>query len=92
MDKSATGAEAAGAEATRVGQAADTHAKSSPFENETLLGYVLLIPALTIILTFKAYPFLLGIWFSMTDKLVGYNPYFKVPTGMNHMYLQKLRS
>ena len=38
-----------------------------------MLGYALLIPAIAIILTFKAYPFLLGIWFSLTDKLVG-NP------------------
>lgn len=45
--------------------------KSSIFENETVLGYSLLVPAALVILTFKAYPFFLGIWFSVTDKLVG---------------------
>lgn len=43
----------------------------SIFENETVLGYALLVPALGIIVTFKGYPFLLGIWFSLTDKTVG---------------------
>ena len=41
------------------------------FENPTALGYGLLLPALSIILLFKAYPFFLGIWFSLTDKVVG---------------------
>lgn len=61
------------------------HHRVSIFENETVLGYTLLIPALVIILTFKAYPFALGVWFSLTNKLVG-NPgdfiglgnYFKI--------------
>lgn len=40
-------------------------------EREHVLGYVLLAPALLLILVFMAYPFGLGIWFSLTDKLVG---------------------
>ena len=47
------------------------HVKSSIFEKQIVLGYGLLLPALLILLTFKAYPFLLGIWFSLTDKVVG---------------------
>ena len=40
-------------------------------EDERILGYVLLSPALILILVFIAYPFVLGIWMSLTDKLVG---------------------
>ena len=40
-------------------------------EDERILGYVLLLPALLLILVFIAYPFVLGIWMSLTDKLVG---------------------
>jgi multiple sugar transport system permease protein len=48
-----------------------THPRTSIFEDETVLGYALLVPALLIIFIFKAYPFGLGIWFSLTSKLVG---------------------
>jgi multiple sugar transport system permease protein len=40
-------------------------------EREPVLGYMLLAPALILIVIFMAYPFGLGIWFSLTDKLVG---------------------
>jgi multiple sugar transport system permease protein len=40
-------------------------------ENEAVLGYVLMAPALILILLFIAYPFTLGVWLSFTDKLVG---------------------
>lgn len=40
-------------------------------EDEQILGYALLMPALVLILVFIAYPFVLGIWMSLTDKLVG---------------------
>ena len=40
-------------------------------EDERILGFVLLSPALILILVFIAYPFALGIWMSLTDKLVG---------------------
>jgi multiple sugar transport system permease protein len=40
-------------------------------EDERILGFVLLSPALLLILVFIAYPFMLGIWMSLTDKLVG---------------------
>jgi multiple sugar transport system permease protein len=40
-------------------------------EREAVLGYLLLAPALILIVIFMAYPFGLGIWFSLTDKLVG---------------------
>lgn len=40
-------------------------------EDERILGYVLMAPALLLILIFIAYPFVLGIWMSLTDKVVG---------------------
>jgi multiple sugar transport system permease protein len=44
---------------------------ATALEDERILGYVLLIPAFVLIMVFIAYPFVLGIWMSMTDKLVG---------------------
>ena len=44
---------------------------ATALEDERILGFVLLTPALVLILVFIAYPFVLGIWMSMTDKLVG---------------------
>jgi hypothetical protein len=40
-------------------------------DREHVLGYVLVFPALLLLGVFIAYPFLLGIWFSLTDKIVG---------------------
>ncbi|MBI4639515.1 MAG: sugar ABC transporter permease [Candidatus Tectomicrobia bacterium] len=40
-------------------------------QNEVTLGYVLMVPALALIVIFIAYPFGLGIWMSLTDKMVG---------------------
>lgn len=44
---------------------------SAWLENETVLGYVLMTPALLLMAVFTAYPFSLGVWLSLTDKLVG---------------------
>jgi multiple sugar transport system permease protein len=44
---------------------------ATALEDEKILGFVLLMPALILILVFIAYPFGLGIWMSLTDKLVG---------------------
>jgi multiple sugar transport system permease protein len=40
-------------------------------ENEAVFGYALMVPALALIVIFIAYPFSLGIWMALTDKLVG---------------------
>lgn len=40
-------------------------------ERENVLGYLLLLPALILLLAFIAYPFLLGLWFSISDKRIG---------------------
>ena len=49
---------------------------STFLEREAVLGYVLLAPTILILLVFVAYPFTLGIWFSLTDKVVGQAPRF----------------
>jgi multiple sugar transport system permease protein len=68
------------AEAARIetGRAETAPAPAAPMgrialalEDERILGFVLLTPALILILVFIAYPFVLGIWMSLTDKLVG---------------------
>ena len=42
-------------------------------ESETLLAGLLLLPALAILATFIAYPFVMGVWFALTSISVG-NP------------------
>ena len=49
---------------------------SSWLENEAILGYVLMTPALLLILVFIAYPFSLGVWLALTDKLVSKPAHF----------------
>src|SRR5438105_14035062 len=41
-------------------------------ERERVLGYLLMTPALLLLIVFIAYPFVLGVWYSMSDvKIVG---------------------
>ena len=40
-------------------------------EDQRVLGYVLMAPALLLILIFIGYPFVPGVWMSLTDKIVG---------------------
>jgi multiple sugar transport system permease protein len=42
------------------------------WEREAPLAYLFMIPGLLILLLFIAYPFFLGIYLSMTDKMVGF--------------------
>src|SRR5919204_5223988 len=41
------------------------------FEREAPLGYVLLVPTMVILAIFLLYPFLFGLWLSLTDSEVG---------------------
>lgn len=41
------------------------------FDREGTLGYILMTPALLILVLFIAYPFLLGVWLSLSDKNAG---------------------
>lgn len=61
----------AGYEGTAVRRLAPWARFSACLENEAFFGYVLMLPALALILIFIAYPFGLGIWMALTDKLVG---------------------
>ncbi len=40
-------------------------------EREEVLGYLLMLPALGLLTTFVVYPFLYGIWLSLTDSRIG---------------------
>ncbi|HIA20380.1 MAG TPA: sugar ABC transporter permease, partial [Planctomycetaceae bacterium] len=44
---------------------------TTQLEDERVLGYVLLIPAFLLIVVFIGYPFVLGVWMALTDKVVG---------------------
>src|SRR5215467_5637108 len=46
------------------------------FEHEARLGYLLLVPALLLLLVFVAYPFLFGIWLSVSSAQIGDNGHF----------------
>jgi multiple sugar transport system permease protein len=46
------------------------------FESEVRLGYLLLVPALALLLVFVAYPFIFGIWLSLTNSQIGQNGHF----------------
>jgi len=52
-------------------QAAPRQARISIFGREAPLGYLLLAPTLFMLLAFLAYPFLIGLWLSVTDSEVG---------------------
>lgn len=47
-----------------------------PGKREAKLGYLLVLPAVALILTLVAYPFVLAVYFSLTDKVVGRPPHF----------------
>ncbi|HEY7494233.1 MAG TPA: sugar ABC transporter permease [Candidatus Tectomicrobia bacterium] len=59
---------------------------STLLENEAILGYVLMTPALLLILVFIAYPFSLGVWMSLTDKLVGKPAHFIGLRNFAHLF------
>ena len=59
---------------------------SAWLENEAVLGYVLLTPALLLIVVFIAYPFSLGVWLSLTDKLVGRPAHFIGLRNFTHLF------
>lgn len=50
-------------------------------EREGSLGLILMVPAVSILLLFIAYPFVLGIWYSLTDARIGVAGHF---VGLNN--------
>jgi len=55
-------------------------------EHEAVLGYVLMAPALLLIVVFIAYPFSLGVWLALTDKLVGQPATFVGWRNFTHLF------
>jgi multiple sugar transport system permease protein len=51
--------------------AARRQGRASLLERENVLGYLLLLPAALLLLVFVAYPFLYGLWLSLTDARIG---------------------
>lgn len=49
--------------------------RGSPLQREGPLAALFMIPGWTILLLFMAYPFFLGIYLSMTDKMLGFASY-----------------
>src|SRR5262245_34433074 len=48
-------------------------------DSEGVLGYLLMTPALLLLVVFIAYPFALGVWYSMSDvKIVGLGEFIGV--------------
>jgi multiple sugar transport system permease protein len=55
----------------RVGRVGTRHKRPSPFDNETFLGYLLLVPTVTVLAVFLAFPFIYGVVLSTTSTEVG---------------------
>jgi multiple sugar transport system permease protein len=47
----------------------------SLLQRDGVLAWLFMIPGWTILLLFMAYPFFLGIWLSLTDKMLGFSDY-----------------
>jgi multiple sugar transport system permease protein len=57
---------------TEPGEIVTPRGKARFWEREAPLAYIFMIPGLVILLLFMAYPFFLGIYLSLTDKMVGF--------------------
>lgn len=49
--------------------------RGSFLQREGVLAWLFMIPGWAILLLFMAYPFFLGIWLSLTDKMLGFSKY-----------------
>src|SRR5690349_25067878 len=49
--------------------------KGSLLQRDGVLAWLFMIPGWTILILFMAYPFFLGIWLSLTDKMLGFSKY-----------------
>jgi len=58
-----------------VGVPAFSRLTGGVLDRERPLGYLLLTPALVVLTIFLAYPFLFGIWLSLTDATIGSDTY-----------------
>ncbi len=54
-----------------VGRVGVRHKRPSPFDNETFLGYLLLVPTVAMLAIFLAFPFIYGVVLSTTSTEIG---------------------
>jgi len=54
-----------------VGRVGVRHKRPSPFDNETFLGYLLLVPTVAMLAIFLAFPFIYGVVLSATSTEIG---------------------
>ncbi len=57
------------------GEIQPAQGRGSIFQRDGVLAWLFMIPGWTILLLFMAYPFFLGIYLSMTDKMLGFNDF-----------------
>jgi hypothetical protein len=70
----------------KPGEVITPRGKSRFWDREAPLAYLFMIPGVVILLLFMAYPFFLGIYLSLTDKMVGFADYVFIGLE-NYQYL-----
>ncbi len=74
-------------QSTKVSEQSDiqmVRGRRSLLQRDGVLAWLFMIPGWTILVLFMAYPFFLGIWLSLTDKMLGFSHY-------NYIGLQNYR-
>ena len=61
--------------ATDQGQIQPARSRGSIFQRDGVLAWLFMIPGWSILVLFMAYPFFLGIYLSLTDKMLGFSKY-----------------
>lgn len=62
-----------------------TRNRGSIFQREGALAWLFMIPGWAILVLFMGYPFFLGIWLSLTDKMLGFSKYSFIGLGNYRM-------
>lgn len=57
------------------GEIESSGSRGSLFQRDGMLAWLFMIPGWAILVLFMAYPFFLGIWLSLTDKMLGFSDY-----------------
>lgn len=61
--------------ATEQGEIQIARGRRSLLQRDGVLAWLFMIPGWSILVLFMAYPFFLGIWLSLTDKMLGFSKY-----------------
>jgi len=91
------GVDVGGARATGRSAPARRNRLADVLDHEETLGLLLVTPVILLLLGFVAYPFLLSVWISLTDRTIGNPGHFIGLTNIqrlfqNQIYLQTLRN